>query len=109
MLDNTCAVCGLPTELCVCQEVEKTASHIEIKVERRKYGKFWAVVSGIDTDMAGLKELVKKLKNRLAVAGTIKGKNIEILFGRSDKTKLLIEALEKEGFDRDSISTTSFK
>lgn len=109
MLDNTCAVCGLPTELCVCQEVEKTASQIEIKVERRKYGKFWAIVSGIDTDTAGLKELVKKLKNRLAVAGTIKGKNIEILFGRSDKTKLLIEALEKEGFDRNSISTNSFK
>jgi translation initiation factor 1 len=109
MLDNTCAVCGLPNELCVCQEVEKIASKIEIKVERRKYGKFWAVVSGIDSDTAGLKELVKKIKNKMAVAGTIKGKNVEVLFGRSDKTKILIECLIAEGFDRSSISTTSFK
>jgi len=108
MLDNTCAVCGLPSELCVCQEVEKTASKIEVKVERRKYGKFWAVVTGIDSDTAGLKVLVKKIKNKMAVAGTIKGKNIEILFGRSDKTKILIGILVEEGFDRASISTTSF-
>lgn len=109
MLDNTCAVCGLPNELCVCQEVEKTASQIEIKVERRKYGKFWAVVSGIDSDTVGLKELVKKIKNKMAVAGTIKGKNVEVLFGRSDKTKILIGILVEEGFDRASISTNSFK
>lgn len=107
MNSDTCAVCGLPNELCVCQEVDKTASLIEIKVERRKYGKFWAVVSGIDTDPQRLKEIVKSIKNKMAVAGTIKGKNVEILFGRSDKTKILIAQLEKEGFSKDSIHVST--
>lgn len=103
MLNSTCPVCGLPTELCVCQEVEKTSSLIEIKVEKRKYGKMWAIVSGVDTDNDRLKEIVKNIKNRLAVAGTIKGKNVEILFGKTDKTKLLVEILISEGFNKDSI------
>lgn len=107
MLDSTCPVCGLPTELCVCQEVDKNASIIEIKVEKRKYGKMWAVVSGVDTETDRLKEIVKNIKNKLAVAGTIKGKNIEVLFGKTDKTKLLIEILVKEGFNRDSIRISS--
>ncbi len=103
MLSDTCAVCGLPSELCVCKEVEKNSSLIEIKVERRKYGKMWAVVTGIDSETDRLKEIVKNIKNRLAVAGTIKGKNVEILFGKTDKTKDLTEILVKEGFSRDSI------
>ena len=103
MLNNTCSVCGLPKELCVCQEVEKTSSLIEIKVERRKYGKFWAVVSGIDVDNSSLKEILKLIKNKMACAGTIKGKSIEILFGRNERINDLIEILVSEGFNRDSI------
>ena len=103
MLSNTCPVCGLPTELCVCQEVDKTTSLIEIKIERRKYGKFWAVISGIDTEPERLKEIMKSIKNKLACGGTIKGKKIEVLFGKSEKTKNLIEVLVGEGFNKDSI------
>ncbi len=107
MIENTCAFCGLPTELCVCQEVGKTVSLIEIKVERRKYGKFWGVISGIDSEPAKMKELLKTIKNKMAVAGTIKRGNLEILFGRTDKTKILIEILVKEGFNKDSIHISS--
>ena len=71
------------------------------------YYLLWAVVSGIDTDAQRLKEIVKNIKNKLAVAGTIKGKNIEILFGRTDKTRQLTDILVKEGFDRDSIHSAN--
>lgn len=107
MLNNTCPVCGLPNELCVCQEIEKNTSLIEIKVEKRKYGKLWAVVSGIDADSEGIKNIMKSIKNKMACGGTVKGKSIEILFGKSDKTKELIDILVKEGFNRDSIHVSS--
>lgn len=103
MDNSTCSVCGLPNELCVCSDVEKTASSIEIRIERRKYGKFWVVLSGIDVDAADLKTIVKTIKNKMACAGTIKGKNIEILYGRHDRTADLTKVLVELGFDGDSI------
>jgi len=103
MDSNTCSVCGLPNELCVCVEDDKTSSLIEIKVERRKYGKFWVVVSGINVETQELKRILKEIKNKMACAGTIKGKNLEILYGRHDRNNDLIENLVKLGFDKESI------
>ena len=95
---------GLPDELQeLMDDVEKSSSTIEIKVERRKYGKFWAILSGLDLDQPKLKELVKTIKNKMACAGTIKGQNIEILLGRTDKHKDVIKILAQEGFNEESI------
>lgn len=107
MENNTCSVCGLPNELCVCTEVDKTASVIEIKVEKRKYGKKWAIVTGIDVDPAELKVIVKTIKNKMACGGTIKDKTIEVLYGRNDRTSDLIQVLSDAGFDKDSIHVSS--
>ncbi len=107
MLNDTCSVCGLPSELCVCQEVEKTSSIIQIKVERRKYGKFWAIVSGVDVEAKDLKEILKTIKNKMACGGTIKGKDIEVLLGRTDRTKDLVHVLEEQGFNRESMHISS--
>ena len=109
MESNICSVCGLPNDLCVCSDVDKTVSSIEIKIERRKYGKIWSIISGIDTDSSDLKNILKTIKNKMACGGTIKGKTIEILFGRNDRTKDLIEILVDMGFNRDSIHVTSEK
>ena len=106
---TTCPICGLPNELCVCSDVEKTSSLIEIKVEKRKYGKLWAIISGIDVSHSDLKELVKSVKNKLACAGTIKGKSVEILYGSQDRTNEMIKILVELGFNRDSIHVTSLK
>ncbi|MCA9496939.1 MAG: stress response translation initiation inhibitor YciH [Nanoarchaeota archaeon] len=106
MTSNTCPVCGLPNELCVCSEVEKTSSLVEIKIEKRKYGKFWAVVSGVNGDTSDLKTILKTIKNKMACAGTVKGKNIEVLYGRQDRSEDLIKVLGELGFDKDSIHVT---
>ena len=99
---------GLPDELQdLLSDVEKTSSQLEIKIERRKYGKLWSVVSGFDMAPQDLKDLVKTIKNKLACAGTIKGKNIEILYGRHDRTKDLVKVLEEQGFQKESISVSS--
>ncbi|MDA3855298.1 MAG: stress response translation initiation inhibitor YciH [Candidatus Woesearchaeota archaeon] len=109
MLEDTCSVCGLPQELCVCGDIEKTGSVIEVKSERRKYGKIWVVVTGIQADTTELKDILKKIKNKLACAGTIKGRSIEILYGRKERTKELIEILSELGFNKDSIHVTEMK
>lgn len=102
------AFTGLPDELMdLIDDVDKSFSKVEIRVEKRKYGKMWAVVSGVDAETPKLKEIVKTIKNRLAVGGTIKGKNIEVLFGKTDKTKQLIDILVKEGFNRESIHVST--
>lgn len=99
---------GLPDELQeLLDEVDKGSSVIQVKVEKRKYGKLWAVVSGIDANTEKLKSILKSIKNKMACGGTLKGKDIEILLGKSDKTKDLIDILVKEGFNRDSIHVSS--
>lgn len=103
-MENTiCPVCGLPKDLCVCTDIDKTSSLIEIRVEKRKYGKFWSIVSGIDVDTKELKSIVKEIKNKMACGGTIKGKSIEILYGKHDRTEDLIKILVELGFDKNSI------
>lgn len=103
VINETCSVCGLPKELCVCTEVEKTDSLIEITVERRKYGKYWAVVSGLDLEDKELKSLVKIIKNKMACGGTVKGKTIEVLLGKGDRSAELIKSLVSQGFKEESI------
>lgn len=94
---------GLPDDLQdMLDDVEKQGSILEIKVERRKYGKFWAVVSGFDAS-TDIKTLVKTIKAKMACGGTIKERNIEVLLGRTDKSKDLAHVLVTQGFSKDSI------
>ncbi len=103
MLNDTCPVCGLPKDLCVCSDVEKSVSVIDIKIEKRKYGKLWAIITGVDDNPSELKQVLKHIKTKLACGGTIKGKTIEILYGKQDRNKELISALVDMGFNRDAI------
>jgi len=109
MMQNTCPVCGLPQELCVCSEVEKTSAIIAIKIEKRKYGKLWAIITGIEVSNTDLKEIIKSIKSKLACGGTIKGKSVEVLYGKTDRTADLIKVLVEQGFNKDSIHVTSNK
>ncbi len=94
---------GLPDELQdMLDSTEKESSIIEIKVERRKYGKFWAVVTGFDAS-TDIKTLLKTIKAKMACGGTVKERNIEILLGRTDKSKDLANILVSQGFNADSI------
>jgi len=105
MSDN---LSGLPDDLVdLIDVVDKSFSKVQIKVESKKYGKLWATISGIDADGQTLKDLMKKIKSKMACAGTIKGKNVEILYGRHDRSKELIEILVSQGFEKDAIHVTS--
>ena len=43
-----CNLCGLPDELCICQEIAKEQQKAIISTVRRRYGKMVTMVEGID-------------------------------------------------------------
>ena len=62
-----CNLCGLPDELCICQEIAKEQQKATISVERRRYGKMVTIVQGIDDSAIDLGELAKILKEHVPV------------------------------------------
>ena len=65
-----CNLCGLPDELCICQEIAKEQQKAIISVVRRRYGKMVTIVEGIDDVAIDINKLAKILKGYCAAGGT---------------------------------------
>ena len=74
---DICPKCGLPTPACVCGEIAKTSQQIEVKTEKRRFGKISTMISGFD-DGVNIKDIAKQLKAKRACGGTVKNKIIEL-------------------------------
>jgi translation initiation factor 1 len=94
-LSEICPICGLPKEICVCEEIAKEKQEIKISTEYRRYGKKVTVISGINPSSIDLCALITDLKKECACGGTIKNGNIELQGDHGEKVK---ERLEKMGF-----------
>lgn len=90
-----CSVCGLPKELCMCEEIAREQQSVRIYTDSRRYGKMVTVVDGIDANDIDLDDLAKKLKNKCAAGGTAKEGKIELQGEHKKKVK---EFLEEMGF-----------
>jgi translation initiation factor 1 len=73
-----CPTCGLPEEVCVCEEIAKEQQDISIYTVRRRYGKVVTIVDGIDTSDIDIDTLCKELKRACASGGTVKDGRIEL-------------------------------
>lgn len=99
-MSEVCPKCGLPEELCVCETIAKETQKIRVYIVKKKFGKKYTVIEGIDDKNIDLKELVKKLKTRFACGGTVKDGKIELQGNHSQNAKkFLVEA----GFPQESI------
>ncbi|MDI6718440.1 MAG: stress response translation initiation inhibitor YciH [Methanomicrobiales archaeon] len=101
MNGGICPTCGLPRELCICEEVAKEQQRIQVKMNRRRYGKEVTIIEGLDPDDIDLEDLTKYMKSKLACGGTIKGGTIELQGNHLDRVKQL---LAQKGYKLDNIS-----
>jgi translation initiation factor 1 len=94
-----CTVCGLPKELCMCEEIAREQQQIKIFTDTRRYGKVVTVVEGFNSADIDLVELARKLKNKCAAGGTSKDGRIEL---QGDHKKKVKETLTEMGFTVDT-------
>ena len=86
-----CSVCGLPKELCMCEEIAREQQTVRISVDSRRYGKMVTVIDGIDENDIDIGDLAKQLKNKCAAGGTYKDGRIELQGDHKKKVKLVLE------------------
>ena len=94
-MSDICEVCGLPKEICVCEDIAREQQKISIVLDKRRYGKMMTVVEGINSNDLDINALVSNLKSVCACGGTIKEGRIELQGDHRNKVK---ETLEKMGF-----------
>ena len=88
-----CPVCGLPKELCMCEEIAREQQTVRISVDSRRYGKMVTVIDGLDENDIDLVDLAKQLKNKCAAGGTYKDGRIELQGDHKKKVKLVLEEM----------------
>jgi len=90
-----CSVCGLPKELCMCEEIAREQQTVKISTDSRRYGKVVTIVEGFDPSDIDIDDLARKLKTKCAAGGTAKDGKIEL---QGEHKKKVQKALEDMGF-----------
>jgi translation initiation factor 1 len=97
---DICPVCGLPKDLCVCEQISKESAKITVRLEVRRFGKQTTVIEGIDPKYNDLQKVAQQLKTSLACGGT--AKNGAILL-QGDHRDVIKDKLVQLGFNNDSV------
>src|SRR3989338_8164417 len=91
---------NLPSSTDVFEEIAKSEQNIKVSTQTRRYGKKITLVEGFDRHV-DVKEIGKRLKERLACGGTSKNGVVEL---QGDHKKKVKPILVEMGFSEDSIS-----
>ena len=98
-MTNICKTCGLPSDICLCQQIGKEKQKIKIYTETKKFGKLSTIIQGFE-EGADLKAIAKELKSSLACGGTYKNNRIELQGDHREKIK---QVLLKMNYTEDQI------
>lgn len=88
-MSGICSICGLPKEICVCQQITKEGTKIKISTERKKFKKFMTIVEGFDPN-TDINPIGKDFKRKLACGGTVKKNRIELQGDHKTKVKAML-------------------
>lgn len=99
-MSQICSTCGLPSELCVCESIARESQKIVVKTIKKKFGKVYTVIEGIDDKEVDVKSISKKLKSKLACGGTAKDGFVEL---QGDHKQKVRDYLVDFGFPPESI------
>ncbi len=92
-------ITGLPKDLISFDQVVREQQRIKVTIEKRKFGKNYTVISGIQKDV-NINEVVKNLKSKFACGGTAKTGRIELQGNHLSRIKA---ALVELGFPEETI------
>jgi translation initiation factor 1 len=87
---EVCNKCGLPSDLCICEDLAKENQKIRVYTNTRRFKKITTIIDGIDTKNVNIKELSQKLKTKFACGGTIKDGRIELQGDHREEVKKLL-------------------
>ena len=99
-MSQICTTCGLPKDLCVCDQIARESQRIRVTIDRKKFGKKYTIITGINEHEVDIKDLAKRLKNRLACGGTGRNGVVEL---QGDHLRTIKEDLVALGFSPDTI------
>lgn len=99
-------ITGLPKDIVGFQDIAKESQRIRVTLDKKKFGKPYTIITGMNEHEVDTKVLAKKLKNKFACGGTAKkGGSIEL---QGDHRKGVKDELVKEGFLPDTIDVNMF-
>ena len=93
---GVCSTCGLPEELCICEEIAKEQQQIKVYSDKRRYGKVVTIIDGFEGSGIDIDQLAKTLKTKCASGGTAKEGRIEL---QGEHRKKVRDALKGMGFE----------
>jgi len=96
-------ITGLPKELSAWDNIAKEDQEITAKIIRKKFGKKYTVVEGINSTDVDIKDITKQLKNKFACGGTAKKNLIEL---QGDHLRQIKDALVSIGFSPETIKVS---
>jgi len=101
-MSSICPKCGMPKELCVCEELDKqSTTKIKVYTTKAKFKKLVTIVEGIDPHQ--IDNTAKMLKQKLACGGTAKEGMIVL---QGDHLKSIAKILMELGYPAESIEIT---
>ncbi len=89
-MPEICPTCGLPKEICACEEIAQEQQRIRVFSQKRAFGKSVTLVKGLAEEEVDMEDVASKLKKNLACGGTVKEGKIELQGNHKSKVKDLL-------------------